>query len=197
MFRIVHEGEVILEIEQHVLSAVLRTARGSGPPTFLADDDGVVELVIEKVPTGGPMRLDQLEAAQIQAIQDRATVGEPVGINTNSINGEEARMMRTRQGVRTDTLGEGLGRNEDPPSLRGFPLRDLTEGRSTPEERTKAIEDFDRDKDSAYDTPSDVGGDGDGTPPDAGTGQTKGSTPPESTGPKSAGKTGKDSGVKL
>lgn len=161
MLRLIHEGDVILEIGRQCLSATLRTARGSGPPTFLSDDDGVIELVIEKVPTGGPVRLDQLEAAQVQAIRDRATEGETVGLTDNALSGEDARVMATRQGVHTDTLGEGRGRNEDPP-LGGFPVKDLAADLdpSDVEGRTAAIEKFnsgrsddkDRDTDAVAET---------------------------------------------
>lgn len=106
MLRVIHEDEVILEIDQQVLSATLRTNRGSGPPTFLDASTGVIELVIEKVPTGGPMRLDQIEAAQILAIQERGTEGETIATQ-KTLQGKDAGVLNTGQGSHFDTLGKG------------------------------------------------------------------------------------------
>lgn len=105
-FKIIHEGDVILELDQQVVSASLRTSHGSGTPTFLDSDTGVVELVIEKVPTGGPRRLDQIEAQALKDIQDRSTEGETVGMTANTLEGEDAHRLMEGQGVHTETLNK-------------------------------------------------------------------------------------------
>lgn len=141
MFRVLHEGKTVLEIEEQVLAASLRTSRGSGKPVFLSSDDGVIELVIEKAAPGGPMRLDQLEQKQIRDIQDRSTEGEVVGTVPDTLNGPEARIMRTPQGTITDTVGSGIFR--DPVGLNAFPTEDLGKDADSVEERNRRISEFD------------------------------------------------------
>lgn len=143
MFRVICDGEVIHTVEEQVMEVKIRTAHGEGAPTFISDD-GVVELVISRVAAAGPMRLDQLDAAKDQALRDRAVDGAKVGHNRNAHG--DAKLLLTRQGVITDTLGDDVGRNEAP-DFGSLPSRDLSVGfdKDDHEGRTKAIEDFGRD----------------------------------------------------
>ncbi len=128
MLRVIHGDLVLLEIEEQVVSATLRTNRGSAPPTFLDATTGVIELVIEKVPAGGPLRLDQLEAAQLLATQKRGTEGETVGMSDTALEGDAARILNTPQGANFDTLGKGASDDNEKPSIAPMLTEDLTKG---------------------------------------------------------------------
>lgn len=165
MFRLVHEGDTILEVEEQVTEVTLRTARGSGQPVFISPTDGVIEIVIAKVAPGGPLRLDHLEALQLKAIRDRGTEGERVGNVADTLNGPEAHMLVTPQGFNADTAGEGT--NREHVDMGTLPAEDLAEGAKDEKERTARIDAFGKDgslpskkdepKDTAKETPKSDG----------------------------------------
>lgn len=145
MLRVIHDGDVILEIEEQVVSATLRTGRGSAPPTFLDATTGVVELVIEKVPSGGPLRLDQIEAAQFKALRDRSTEGETIGLSSSAVSGDAARILNTPQGAQFDTLGKGASKDNEKPEMSPTLDKDLSKDleQDDVDGRTAAINAFD------------------------------------------------------
>ncbi len=99
------DGEVIATIEEQALAVRIQTSRGETSATGLGPDDGVIDLIIDRVAPGGPPRLDQLEAAQMQALRDRSQEGQPVGY-TRDFQVHPSGLSAT-QGVHNESLREG------------------------------------------------------------------------------------------
>lgn len=124
------DGEPIAEIDEQVLGVSLQTGRGETARMGVGPQDGVVDIILDKVASGGPVRLDQIEAAARKEVQDRATEGELVGSAPGFFTAP-AKGLHVGQGVHDETLRKGgvdtqLGNetrtNVNPPS------RDLASG---------------------------------------------------------------------
>lgn len=124
-FKLRLDGKEIASVDEQVLSVRLQTARGETAATGIAPNEGVVDIILEKVAPGGPIRLDQLEARQMQEIRDRAEEGMSVGFARDfQVNPQG---LRADQGVHDETLREGGPRRNDQTVTSG-PSRDLSEG---------------------------------------------------------------------
>lgn len=81
MFVLRLDGEIIATTDELVTGIRVQTARGEVSAVGLAPNEGVVDIILDRVAPGGPLRLDQIEAQALQDIRDRQIVGQPVGIN--------------------------------------------------------------------------------------------------------------------
>lgn len=99
------DGEVIATIEEQALAVRIQTSRGETSATGLGPDDGVIDLIIDRVPPGGPPRLDQLEAQTMQDIRDRSPEGTVIGFARD--HQVHPSGLSATQGTHTETLREG------------------------------------------------------------------------------------------
>ena len=99
------DGEVIASVDEQVTGVRIQTARGQTAATGIAPHEGVVDIILDRVAPDGPIRLDQLEAMQAQAIQDRGREGQPVGFLRDAQVHPSG--LRASQGVHDETLREG------------------------------------------------------------------------------------------
>lgn len=123
------DGEIIATVDEQVTGVRVMTARGESSATGIAPHEGVVDIILDKVAPGGPPRLDQIEAAQLQAIRDRSQEGMRVGYARDlQVN---PKGLQATQGIHDETLREG---GVDPAIRQnhvfGGPSRDLGEGLS-------------------------------------------------------------------
>lgn len=117
------DGEEIAEIEEQVLTVSVQTSRGESSKTGIGPTDGVVDIILEKVAAGGPRRLDQIEAEQLQDIRDRGVEGVPVGF----VN--QVATPRADQGFHDETLREGgVDKEASKTDFSAVPTRDLASG---------------------------------------------------------------------
>lgn len=99
------DGEVIATIEEQALAVRIQTSRGETSATGLGPDDGVIDIIIDRVAPGGPMRLDQAEAQVLQDLRDRTPEGSIVGF-TRDFQVHPSGLSAT-QGTHNETLREG------------------------------------------------------------------------------------------
>lgn len=99
------DGEVIATVDEQVTAVRVMTARGESSATGIAPHEGVVDIILDRVAPGGPPRLDQIEAAQLQAIRDRSQEGMRVGYARDlQVN---PKGLQATQGIHDETLREG------------------------------------------------------------------------------------------
>jgi len=125
------DGEVIASVDEQVTGVRIQTARGQTSATGIAPHEGVVDIILDRVAPSGPIRLDQLEAMQAQAIQDRGEEGQPVGFLRDAQVHPSG--LRASQGVHDETLREGGVDKELAERTRtntAPPSRDLASGLS-------------------------------------------------------------------
>lgn len=125
------DGDVIATVDEQVTAVRLQTSRGETAAMGVAPHEGVVDIILDRVAPGGPPRLDQIEAMNMQAIRDRAQGGLPVGFPRDFQVRPAG--LRADQGLHDETLREGdvdvrlaerTRGNTSPPS------KDLAEGLS-------------------------------------------------------------------
>lgn len=166
MFVVRLDGEPIFQTDEQVIGCRLMTSRGEAAAIGLSQSDGVVDIVLDRVAPGGPVRLDQLEAQANLDIRARGQEGQVVGSNPTLQNTVPA----ANQGAITTTLTKG-----DTPSsgmdagafVNQNPSKDLATGLQTTDSATltNRIEAFGQhgDADKAIsDHPAESGGDGSG-----------------------------------
>lgn len=126
-FKLRHEGKDILTIDEQVTGVRIQTSRGETSVTGVAPHEGVVDIIIDRVAPGGPRRLDQIEASELQDIRDRAEEGEPIGYARDSQVVTAG--ARADQGVHDETLREG-GVKKSEQGNTNPPQVDLAQGLS-------------------------------------------------------------------
>lgn len=103
MFVVRLDGEPIFSTDEQVIGCRLMTSRGEAAAIGLSQSDGVVDIVLDRVHPGGPVRLDQLEAQANLDIRERGKEGQTVGANPTLLNTVPA----ANQGAVTTTLTKG------------------------------------------------------------------------------------------
>lgn len=125
-FSVRYRGQIILTVDEQVTAVRVQSARGETSATGISPDEGVVDLVLDLVAPGGPVRLDQLEMAQRQFLQDRSPVGTIVG----QVRDFEVQPTRSSQGFHDETTRIGdVERGQSQVFSQG-PSRDLAFGLS-------------------------------------------------------------------
>lgn len=123
-FTVRYQGEPILTVDEQVTAVRVQTARGETSATGITPDEGVIDLVLDLVAPGGPIRLDQLEMAQRQALQDRSPAGTIVG----QVRDFQVQPTRASQGFHDETTREGdVERGRSQVFTQG-PSKDLASG---------------------------------------------------------------------
>ncbi len=137
------DGEVVYTVDEQVTGVHVMSARGEVAVMGISTE-GVVDIVLDKVAPGSPVRLDQVEAAQQQALRDRAEEGVVVGSpRPDSVVPVEGQL--TSQGVHTETLRPGgVDKEAVQTSMITHPTRDLFDGLqpNDTDTRTARIEAF-------------------------------------------------------
>ena len=82
MFELRVNGKAVWKSERQVTNVSLQSHRGEAGSLGIADE-GVVDVVVTEVPLGGPLRLDQHEAALRQFERERV----PAGSDQSSMTG--------------------------------------------------------------------------------------------------------------
>lgn len=123
-FTVRYRGEPILTVDEQVTAIRVQSARGETSATGISPDEGVVDLVLDLVAPGGPVRLDQLEMAQRQALQDRSPEGTIVG----QVRDFEVQPTRSSQGFHDETTREGDVERGKPQVFSQGPSKDLASG---------------------------------------------------------------------
>lgn len=148
MFSIRLDGKVIASVDEQVTALRVQTARGEASVLGISDE-GVVDIILDKVAPGGPVRLDQLEAFQAQQIRERGREGVLVGQPRHEVVAP-AQGQLAKQGLHLETLRPGgVDPKEVGSTVHDHPLRDLAVGLDTGdvETRTARIEAFAKDGD--------------------------------------------------
>jgi hypothetical protein len=123
-FSVRYQGETILTVDEQVTRVAIQTARGETGAAGISPDEGVIDLVLDLVPPGGPVRLDQLEMAQRRALQDRSPEGTVVG----QVRDFQVQPTRSSQGYHDETTREGdIERGQQQVFSQG-PSKDLASG---------------------------------------------------------------------
>lgn len=119
MFEIRVEGETVAKIEEQVVAVRLMSARGELYKAGMTNTDGAIDIKLDKVMPGDPVRLDQLEAFQArqraELVQGLAT-GQAEHTVDNSIKMSQGNQDYTLRpgGVDSEQSQQG---NFPPPSL--------------------------------------------------------------------------------
>lgn len=124
MFEVRVNGQVVYKEEAQVDSVALMSARGELYRAGMTPQDGVIDVVLHRVTSGSPIRLDQLEAFQRQQ-QASFVEGQLAGERPYEVSHD----MRGDQGAHDNTLRPGgVESNPQQPQNFGPPTRDLAEG---------------------------------------------------------------------
>src|SRR3982751_1326678 len=123
MFEVRVNGEPVTKSEAQVIGVSLRSARGELYKAGISNE-GVIDLVLETVNAGDPMRLDQLEAAQ-RRFNASLVEGQVTGTPPQEID----RTFAKNQGIQDDTLRPGGPSSEiAQQGTTAPPQHDLTSG---------------------------------------------------------------------
>lgn len=132
-FEVRVNGQTVYKEDAQVDSVSLMSARGELYRAGMAPSDGVIDVVLNRVTSGSPIRLDQLEAAQRKFNADLVK-GELAGETPYQVNPN----MSQQQGVGENTLTPG-GVDSEASQQRSFapPSRDLAEGLDPQDHETR------------------------------------------------------------
>lgn len=70
-FEVRINGQTVWKTERQVEKIAMQSGRGEIGAAGIAPTDGVIDVLVTEVPTGGPLRLDQVENAARQANRER------------------------------------------------------------------------------------------------------------------------------
>lgn len=111
-FELKVNGESVWKGDRHVLSVSLQSARGELAKVGTSLEDAILNIQLEEVYDGGPMRLDHLEELQRQEMKKIRTGGQagPTPVQRDeSLHGNQGKQMDTAVPV----TGGDASLNED------------------------------------------------------------------------------------
>lgn len=106
-------GEDVWETGLQVIEVSLQSATGEKAKVGVANDMGVIDLIVMEVAAGGPVRLDHLEALQLKAKREMSEGEVASGALSDRYEAPDA--MHATQGEHSYTATPGGGEND--PSL--------------------------------------------------------------------------------